>query len=41
MAVAAIHPGEHLREELNTLGMSAAELARKMPRADQSRYADS
>ena len=30
MAVTAIHPGEHLSEELQTLGMSAAELARKL-----------
>jgi addiction module HigA family antidote len=30
MAVIAIHPGEHLAEELRTLGMSAAELARKL-----------
>jgi antitoxin HigA-1 len=30
MAIAAIHPGEHLAEELETLGLSAAELARKM-----------
>jgi antitoxin HigA-1 len=30
MAVMAIHPGEHLAEELKTLGMSAAELARNM-----------
>jgi addiction module HigA family antidote len=30
MAVAAIHPGEHLAEELETLGMSAAELARNL-----------
>jgi antitoxin HigA-1 len=30
MAITAIHPGEHLAEELETLGMSAAELARKM-----------
>src|SRR5579863_1265017 len=30
MAVVAIHPGEHLSEELQTLGMSAAELARKL-----------
>jgi addiction module HigA family antidote len=30
MAIAAIHPGEHLAEELDTLGLSAAELARKM-----------
>ena len=30
MARAAIHPGEHLSEELNALGMSAAELARRL-----------
>jgi len=30
MAVTAIHPGEHLAEELKTLGMSAAELGRKI-----------
>jgi addiction module HigA family antidote len=30
MARLAIHPGEHLAEELKTLGMSAAELARQM-----------
>ena len=30
MSVTAIHPGEHLAEELKTLGMSAAELARKI-----------
>jgi len=30
MAVPAIHPGEHLAEELKELGMSAAELARKL-----------
>jgi addiction module HigA family antidote len=30
MAVNAIHPGEHLAEELKELGMSAAELARKL-----------
>src|SRR5579872_6850256 len=30
MAVIAIHPGEHLAEELRELGMSAAELARKL-----------
>ena len=30
MAVMAIHPGEHLAEELDALGMSAAELARKL-----------
>jgi len=28
--VTAIHPGEHLAEELIELGMSAAELARKL-----------
>ncbi len=30
MAIAAIHPGEHLAEELDELDMSAAELARKI-----------
>ncbi len=30
MASIAIHPGEHLAEELKALGMSAAELARKI-----------
>ena len=30
MPVTAIHPGEHLAEELDALGMSAAELARKI-----------
>ena len=30
MAVTAIHPGGHLAEELRELGMSAAELARKL-----------
>ena len=30
MAIIAIHPGEHLAEELGTLDMSAAELARKI-----------
>ena len=30
MGLIAIHPGEHLAEELETLDMSAAELARKM-----------
>ena len=30
MAVAAIHPGEHLAEELKELGMSASELGRKL-----------
>lgn len=30
MAVAAIHPGEHLAEELSALDISAAELARQL-----------
>src|ERR1700677_3729167 len=30
MAVTAIHPGEHLAQELEALDMSAAELARKI-----------
>ena len=30
MALIAIHPGEHLAEELKELGMSAAELARRL-----------
>jgi addiction module HigA family antidote len=30
MVAIAIHPGEHLAEELRELGMSAAELARKL-----------
>ncbi|MGH9439127.1 MAG: HigA family addiction module antitoxin [Terriglobia bacterium] len=30
MALTAIHPGEHLAEELRELGMSAAALARKL-----------
>src|SRR2546425_4577581 len=30
MALDAIHPGEHLAEELKELGMSAAELARRL-----------
>ena len=30
MAIKAIHPGEHLVEELKELGMSAAELARRL-----------
>jgi antitoxin HigA-1 len=30
VAVSAIHPGEHLAEELRELGMSAAELARQL-----------
>ena len=30
MAISAIHPGEHLAEELKELNMSAAELARQL-----------
>jgi addiction module HigA family antidote len=30
MAILAIHPGEHLAEELKELGMSASELARQL-----------
>ena len=30
MARTPIHPGEHLREELENLGMSAAELSRQL-----------
>src|ERR1700677_1587340 len=30
MRATAMHPGEHLAEELNELGMSAAELARQL-----------
>ena len=30
MALTAIHPGEHLAEELKALGISAAELARNL-----------
>src|SRR5437660_4990448 len=30
MAVTAIHPGEHLSEELEALNLSAAELARQL-----------
>ena len=30
MAIIAIHPGEHLAEELKELGMSAAEVARQL-----------
>ncbi len=30
MPITAIHPGEHLAEELRELGMSAAELARQL-----------
>jgi len=30
MPITAIHPGEHLAEELNELGMSASDLARKL-----------
>lgn len=30
MSRSAIHPGEHLKEELNVLGISASELARQI-----------
>jgi addiction module HigA family antidote len=30
MTIPAVHPGEHLREELKTMDMSAAELARRL-----------
>lgn len=30
MALTPIHPGEHLAEELEALGMSASELARRI-----------
>ena len=30
MPMTAIHPGEHLAEELEAIGMSAAELARRL-----------
>ena len=30
MPITAIHPGEHLAEEVEALGMSAAELARQL-----------
>ena len=30
MAITAIHPGDHLAQELDELNMSAAELARKL-----------
>ncbi len=30
MAVTAIHPGEHLAEELNALGLSPTQLARQL-----------
>ena len=30
MAIQIVHPGEHLAEELKALGMSAAELARRL-----------
>ena len=30
MALTAIHPGEHLAEELKEVGMSASELARRL-----------
>jgi addiction module HigA family antidote len=30
MGIAAVHPGEHLAEELEELGLSASELARRL-----------
>jgi plasmid maintenance system antidote protein VapI len=30
MTQTPIHPGEHLKEEMSELGMSAADLARKL-----------
>ncbi len=30
MPITAIHPGEHLAEELNELGISASEIARRL-----------
>jgi hypothetical protein len=38
MPVTAIHPGEHLAEELKELGMSAAGLARKLAVPTKPRY---
>src|SRR5258708_19794495 len=38
MALIAIHPGEHLAEELQELKMSAAELARKIALPHQPGY---
>jgi hypothetical protein len=40
LAVTAIHPGEHLAEELHELGMSAAELARKLDVPTNRIYGD-
>ena len=40
MAVSAIHPGEHLAEELEALNMSAAELARQLAPVIADRVAD-
>jgi plasmid maintenance system antidote protein VapI len=37
MALIAIHPGEHLAEELDALDMSAVELARKIEVPPQQR----
>jgi plasmid maintenance system antidote protein VapI len=34
----AIHPGEHLAEELREIEMSAAELARNLKCANQPNY---
>ena len=41
MARTAIHPGEHLAEQLEELGMSAAELARQSQGAHQPHHGDS
>jgi antitoxin HigA-1 len=42
MGRAAIHPGEHLAEQLEALEISAAELGRRLPTltARQKRHAD-
>ena len=32
MARTAIHPGQHLRDELDELGMSASALAKTLPK---------
>jgi addiction module HigA family antidote len=40
MARTPIRPGEHLAEELNELGMSAAELARQILNAERGVTAD-
>jgi antitoxin HigA-1 len=40
MPITAIHPGEHLAQELQALVMSASELARQNCRTNEWRYAD-